>query len=333
MQKRGFLKTFTKYFPLPKTLSFDFVGVDLCKNSVKVMKLVDSKFGKIPSVYKEYLLKNECEIINSDSDFSLKECTELIAIFKNIKKDFKVEYVNVSVPELKTYVYITKLPNNVGDNISETLLYSVEEFVPISPDNVLLDYFVISENYQEIEVVVTVVQKNIVSQYTKILEAANLKPLSFEPETHAISRAIIEKGDENQYIILNLDSCLSSIAVLDNEIIQYTQVLPVATKDFSKEFDEEEARILKENINKVIIYWETSVNNKKTEKIQNIYLIGEYAASHELKIYLEKNLPLNVKFANVWQNTFDLDEYIPKIHAIESLKYATATGLALKRIK
>jgi hypothetical protein len=53
MSTDEFLKKFTKFFPVPKSLFFDFVGIDLSKNTVRVMQLQDSKFGKIPKKYKE----------------------------------------------------------------------------------------------------------------------------------------------------------------------------------------------------------------------------------------------------------------------------------------
>lgn len=331
MIKRSFLKTFSKFFPLPKVLSFDFVGVDMCKDSVKVMKLEESKFGKVPVLYKNYELKKECGIFSSE--LNNKNCEELVDVFKKIKKDFKVQYVNVSIPELMTYIYKTKLPSSVGKGIGEAVLSSIEENVPIPPEDVLIDNFVTSVDDQELNVVVTAVSKSVINNYTNIIESVGLKPISFEPETHAITRAIVSKGDKNKYLILNLDSCSSSVAVVDDEIVQYTQVLQVATHDFSKEFSQEEAKILKENINKVIIYWETSISNSGKDEIQNLYLVGDYASSQELKNYLEKNLSIGVKFSNVWNNCFDLDEYIPKLHAKESLSFGTATGLALKRIK
>jgi len=331
MSSNAFLKTFIKYFPLPKALAFDFVGVDIGKNSIKVMKLEDSKFGKIPSKFREYKILETCAIL--DYEEGGKECNEILGVLKSIKKEFDVDYVNVSIPEVKTYIYKTKVPSSVGKNISKTLLFSVEENVPIKPEEVLIDYFVLGVENDEVEVIVTAVQKEIIEKYTQIFESVGLNPISFEPETHAITRGIIKKGDKNQYLLLNLDSNLSSIAVIEDEVVQYTQILPISSKDFSQEFSEEDAKILKENINKVIIYWGTSISQSKKEDLQTLFLVGEFSSSFQLMHYLEKNISLNIKFASVWNNCFNLDEYIPKLHSRDSLKYAIAIGLALKRIK
>ena len=253
----------------------------------------------------------------------MDNCDELISVLKTIKKDFNVNYVNFSIPEVSTYIYRTTLSKSVGYDISNALQF------PIEPSDTLLDYFVTNIKENEIDVIVTVVSKSIIEKFTEIIESAELKPLSFEPETHAIVRGIIKKENKNQYVLLNLDKCLSSVAVVENGVVQYTQTVNISN-NFSEKFNEEEAKILKENINKIIIYWSTSLEQADKNEIKNMFLVGENSFSQELLNYLEKNVSLNVKFANVWINCFDLNDYIPNICAKDSVKYATSIGLALK---
>jgi Tfp pilus assembly PilM family ATPase len=333
MSTSAFLNTFTKFFPVPKVLSFDFVGIDLCKDSIKVMRLKDSKFGKVPKMYKEYELDGTCGLMELEPQY--KNCEQVLETLKLIKKEFNVNYVNVSIPEIRTYVYKTKIPSGVGDKISETILFSLEENVPIKPDEVLLDFFVIDVDEDSVEAVVTAVSKDIIDMYTKLFEDAGLEPISFEPETHAITRGIISKGDSSQYVLLNLDSCMSSIVIIENEVVQYTQTVSTTSRDFSEGFNEEEAKSLKEQINKIIIYWETTLSDsfKKGDKLKTLYLVGDLLQTNELVNYLEKNMNINIKIANVWTNCFSLDDFIPSLSAKDSLKYSTAVGLSLKRIK
>lgn len=327
---KNFPKNILKIFPVPKSLAFDFVGIDVCQNSVRVMKLKKTKIGKIPVKYHEYPLKQGCNPMRDLSNFENHE--ELVGILKTIKRDFNVEYVNVSIQETNTYVYKTTLPVNIGYNILSTLEFSVEENVPISPKDTLLDYFVLDVKDDVISVIVTVVSKSIIEKFTEIIESAGLKPVSFEPETHAIARGIFKSGHSDQCLILNLDKCVSSVAIVENGIVQYTQTIPV-TNDFSEKFDEEDAQILKESLKKIIIYWSTSIDQADKDEITNMFLVGENARSHDLLNFLEKNVSLNVKFANVWTNCFDLNQFIPAIHAKDALRYASTIGLALKRIK
>lgn len=330
MQRQGFLKTFTKLFPVPKDMNFDFVGIDFCKNSVKVMKIKNTKLGRVPEKYAEYQFEQECTIWDDDGPSEIPE--EKLNYLKKIKKDFGVNYVVVSIPEVKTFIYKTELPKNVGSKIQDTLLFGVEENVPIDHEDVLIDFFVSEIRGDQIEVIVTAVSKTLAENLSKIFESVGLQVLGFEPETHAVSRAVISEGDSNHYMLLNLDACVSSMAVVCNGLVQHTQILPISNNDFSKEFDLNTAQALLENINKIIIFWETQAQNEGN-KIKTIFLFGEYCFSDDLLNFLERKLPINVKFANVWRNAFSFNDYFPKIHMRESLKYAACVGLSLKKIQ
>lgn len=65
--------------------------------------------------------------------------------------------------------------------------------------------------------------------------------------------------------------------------------------------------------------------------IKEIILCGGDANLKGFPEYLNKNLKIPVRRANVWENVFSLKNHIPdKIEYNESLRYATAIGLALK---
>lgn len=331
MSSTGFLNKFTKIVPVPSSLMPGFVGIDLCEDSVRAIRMKKSNVGMVPVKFKEYKMKERCGLFSPQ--VTLEECDEVFEVLKRIKKDFKVNYVNVSIPESKTYIYKTKIPSSAYSNIAETLLFSLSEHVPIEPQEVVIDYFIIDDDGAELDLIVSVIPKIVIETYTEIFEKAGLHPIAFEPETHAISRGIIGQYDKTPYVILNLDNNGSSIAIVENGLVQYTQTLPIMSVDKDGLFSEESLKTLKENINRVIIYWFTSEKHSEEDRIQNMLLVGEKGSSTRLVNFLEKNMSLNVNFANVWKNSFDLNDYIPSLHAKDSLHFATATGLALKKLK
>lgn len=72
------------------------------------------------------------------------------------------------------------------------------------------------------------------------------------------------------------------------------------------------------------------VHDKKGLNIKEIILCGGDANLIGLTEYLNSTLKIPVKTANVWLNVFSFEKYIPEIEFNESLKFATAIGLALK---
>lgn len=88
---------------------------------------------------------------------------------------------------------------------------------------------------------------------------------------------------------------------------------------------------------KYIEYFKTHFTHiheqNKNSNIKEIILCGGDVNLDGFADYLNKNLKIPVKLGNIWENIFFLDDYIPEINFKESLKYATATGLALKSVE
>lgn len=91
---------------------------------------------------------------------------------------------------------------------------------------------------------------------------------------------------------------------------------------------------IEQEIKKYIEYWKTHYahmhKNGYNSDISEIILCGGDANFIGLTEYLSKNLNIPSRLANVWENIFDFENYIPEIEFNESLKYATAAGLALR---
>ena len=90
---------------------------------------------------------------------------------------------------------------------------------------------------------------------------------------------------------------------------------------------------LKDELNKLSVYWSTHKDQagEQERKITKIVLCGRDAGLSGFADYLSLSLQSRVEVANVWQNAFSLDEYIPPLPFDESLDYAAAVGLALPK--
>ena len=190
------IATFNKVFPIPRVLHLDFVGIDLSADTVRVMQLKDNKFGKVPWRYKEYFLKNRCGLFNPNPVLDAN-CAELETVLKTIKKDFGISYAAISVLETQTYIYKTELPKTAESNMQEAILFDLGEHVPLSPQEAIVDPFVLKRKRGTIDVVVSAIPANVIELYTSLFEKVGIKPVTFEPEMHAISRGIIQEGDNN----------------------------------------------------------------------------------------------------------------------------------------
>jgi len=90
---------------------------------------------------------------------------------------------------------------------------------------------------------------------------------------------------------------------------------------------------LRDEINNMYIYWHTHKyeEGKVGDKIKKIILVGGNANLLGLDEYLSSSLKVRVEKADVWSNVSFPEGYIPPINFYNSLSYASAIGLALKK--
>lgn len=315
-------------------MSLPIFGLDISRSSIKLSKLKKYKVGMIPQFVEEIPVSETCDFFTQTGETS--ECKEVKTGLLRLKKKYKVDFACISIPEEYTYVFRTLVPKDVLHTIEEFILYNLDQYIPLDPQEVIFDYKILEklEEDQKIPVIVTAVPKKIIEQYTEIIESCGISVVACEPETHAVARAVIHKDDMSPYIVINVDHRSTSVSIVEDGFVQYTQTLDVSGEELSKKLLPTTAAILKDSINKVIIYWFTSKDQTHTTaKIENVILAGEALDSSNLINFLESNLSVNAAFGNVWNNCFDLDKYVPKISKQDSLKYATCVGLCLSAIK
>lgn len=337
----NFLKKIDRFFPTPKFLSFDLVSVDITPRYVRIMKLKKTKRGLIPDFYKEVKLKNKNNLsnFNAKQNVDMETFSEIVEVLRKLKNDFNLNFVISSLPETNTYIYRTDLPKESASDLASAIRFNLEENVPLRTDDINFDYFVMQEddrknqNDDDLDVVVSVFPKDIIALYTKIFKEAGLFPVSFQSEAVSLSRAVVRDGDNDAYLLLRFLKDQINVGVVEDGAIQYASIIQADTDKIINNFASEEAEILNEALNKILIFWFTSKKDLiQHKKIETALITGDYALSDGLKEFLERKLKINIDYANVWSNCFSLEDYIPEIKKEDSLRYPVSIGLAIKGV-
>lgn len=321
------------FFLAPEYLSLPFFGLCITQSSIKLTHLKRKSFGYIPSVIENIEINETCDFFTDHN--SVEECEKLTQNLKDLKKKYNIQFVQLSIPEEDAYVFRTSIPTSTLDLVEEFIQNNIDQYIPFVAADVYFDYKILkSHSLETTPIVVTAIPRVIVQKYTNLLNSCGITTLGCEPETHAIARCVIDKGDLDPYLIINIGASSSSISVVEEGLVQYTQALTLKTPDVINGMSAEVANSFKDSINKVIIYWFTSKDHQaQNPKIENIILTGENIESSNLINFLESNLAVNVSYANVWKNCFDVHDYVPEISKEDSLKYAACIGLAMFKIK
>lgn len=179
-------------------LSLKLVQLDKVRDKIKIQAL--SKLNLAKGIIENGEIKNQVELI------------------KAIKKIMSAprygrvssEEIIACLPESKTFIKlieVAKSPNGLADIIGS----EIEKHVPMAINEIYYDWQVIEELPDKYFVLIGAAPKNIVNQYTAMLDEAKLFPVALEIEPMAICRCLLKEEAPNfQPIALGLKTKMAT---------------------------------------------------------------------------------------------------------------------------
>jgi len=352
---------FFDFFPPPNFLAMSAAGLDISDQSVRFTELSRSRDQLVVKKHGEKKIPTG---VVSSGEIQKPE------ILKNALRDLQLEhslrFVRVSLPEEYGYLIKLELPSMKSSEIRGSLELQLEEHIPISPANAVFDYEIIAcgdeKGRDVLRVGLAVMPRRIVKQYIELFSETGLVPVSFELEAHALARVTIPHGDCKTFMVVDIGATRTGIFIVSEGIVRYTATISVGGNtltdavskafglDFKKGREQKEkyglrrgqkennmfsilapaVGALRDEINRRYSYWHTLSEVKEKTKIEKIFLCGGEANVPGLLEYLDSSLAANVELVNPWLNISSVEEFVPKIHYDESLRYAVALGLSLR---
>lgn len=358
------LNVLSRLFPPPTYISLPSVGVDISDTSMKYVSFEPS------------LRPNKERVLDLWGDIDIpeevlhrgeiKDAKVLTEVLKEFKNKTKAEYIRVSLPEERAYIFETEVKKNVPlKEIQSLLEFRLEENVPIAVRDAIFDYEMVSgdEKSATAKVVVAAYQRDIVMNYYEACRAAGLTPLSFEVEAQAMARAVIPSDYHDTVMLIDFGKTRTGVGIYSECSLLYTSTIDIGggqlsqvlrktlgdlaeseltkiknTSGLIKTVDNTDIyeslistiSVIKDEIASRMQYWHLQDNNKGGRRIKKIILCGGSVNLNGLPEYLTESLGVPCERANVWTNAFPTSEVVPPITKRYSYGYATAIGLALK---
>jgi len=172
------------------------IGLDISDLSIKLVQL-DKRRDKIKIQALSKLNLPQGIIVNGE----IKNKPELIKTIKKIIADpqygkISSEEVVACLPESKTFIKlieIQKSPNPLADIIGS----EIEKHVPMELSEIYYDWQIAEELADKYFVLIGAAPKNIVNQYTDLLDEAKLSPIALEIEPISICRSLLKEETSN----------------------------------------------------------------------------------------------------------------------------------------
>ncbi|MDP3725692.1 MAG: pilus assembly protein PilM [bacterium] len=339
------------------------VGIDVSDRSIRFAEL---KHGKGAFVLGKFGEKFIPPGIVTGGEIRKQE--EMRKILTDLKKELDFLYVRVSFPEQLGYSLKIRIPKVARKDIYESLELQLEEHVPLSPQEAVFDYEIVTCGTKAedslYEIGLSVMPQKVIQSYVSMFEHTGLIPLSFEFEAHAIARSLVREDDCGTFLLLDIGATRTGLAIISRGVITFTSTINIGgysltesvAKALNVSFKEAErlkeerglldgkedllyqvllARlsVLRDEILKHYIYARTHENIiEKGSAVERIIICGGEANVPGLPNYLATTLETDIEIANPWVNINSLNEYVPEIPSNHALRYATALGLALNTL-
>lgn len=342
-------------------LNKNIFGLDISDRAIRLIKV--GKKGKKITLNSFNELEIPDGIIVNGEIIQEDKLADLIKKLVSSTKGRKINIKNVIsvLPETKTFIKVIDIPINRDKkefNIEDLVKKEIVNHIPLNPDEIYLDWQIVSEDSDNIKILIGAAPQNIVNSYSLALEKGGLIPYVLEIEAVAIVRGLIEEEDNKTKIIIDFGAARTGLILYDNKTIKFTVSLPISGNKITETIAQtlkleykkaEEAKIvcgldpnkcegallkillnnidsLIRQIKKIITYYQS--NFPDHNDISEIIICGGGANFGEIDQLLSEKLKIPVKIGNPFANITQTKKIsIPKE---KILSYTTAIGLALR---
>lgn len=352
---------FYKFFPVPKYLEMPAVGMDISEVSLRFVELVPKGDGFILGKYGERPIPQGA-IATGD----IKKMDVFEDVLRKARKDFSIGFVRASLSEAHAYLADFETPRVPKRDLRNSIELQMEEHVPLPANDIFFDYINLEKEKKKqaenFHIIVSAVPKTPVLQYIEAFAAAGITLLSVEVDADALVRAILSPKDVGTIMIIEMGRVKTGIYIVVDRVVRFVSELDIGAKTVASMLEKnlnisaEEANEMiknaygdeapqrevseilsvfysrmKEEVERHYIYWNThhDLDLSRPEKIERIVLAGSQSSLAGMAEFLSSAFQEPVSHANPWANVSPFQDYIPEINRNDSLRYATAIGLAL----
>lgn len=128
--------------------------------------------------------------------------------------------VACTVPMSHSFSRPLKLPVMEDADLEQAVHLEAEQYIPVSPENLYIDYDIVRRDDKNIEILVVATPKNIIDSYMKFLESMGLEPIALEPTLNATARifGMADPTHTQATVLIDFGAEAIDIAVYDGTL-------------------------------------------------------------------------------------------------------------------
>ncbi|EKE07410.1 MAG: hypothetical protein ACD_18C00095G0005 [uncultured bacterium] len=278
-------------------------------------------------------------------------------------KPIKSPWVVINLPETHTFIKLIIINKNIDEIIQDDIEIEAQKYIPFTEKDMhYLDWeaIPIENEPNKTKIIMAAAPKAITESYVSLIEKAGLNLVAIDIESLSIARAMVtaDKQYQNEArALLDIGGTRSNIIIYDNDTVQFSATLPFSGELLTTALEQklgishekaeqekykyglkyqdqtkiwtalmEQTKQFISQIQKDIYFYYSHF--PKTNTITHITMCGGSSILQGLDQVLTNELKIECKPGRVWKN-LNSNKAI-KVPYEESIKYATAIGLALR---
>jgi type IV pilus assembly protein PilM len=332
-------------------------GLDVGHGSLKVMQISHS--GKKPHVvgfgHTSFDPRAVKEGVIVDPETVAKAALDMFR--HHLIGDITTKRVAIAVPASRSFTRGISLPKLSDKELNAAIHMEAEEYIPVSIDDLYLDYTKVRETADKDEMFAVAVPKKIIDSYLILTRMLGLETVLIEPSIAAGGRLFgRDKQSDVPTVVIDFGSQTADISVLDGEIIvtgtvagggdifsdliakklnishqeahiiktKYGMAYSKKQKPIVEVLTPTLAQIVKE-IRRMIRYYEERYGNER--KITQLVAMGGGANMPGLTEYFTNELRLATRACDPW--AYVSPNHLQPPNVLERSIYTTVAGLSL----
>ena len=334
----------------------DFFGLDMGTSALRVVALKGSGPVKALDRYGQMPVEGTAALSDAkaDRDKIAQNVRELLKQVGITSKN-----VAVNLPSNRVFTTVSDWNQMPEAELAKTIRFQAESIIPTPLAKSKLDWVVLGPSpadAKKVEVLLSSVANDFIESRLDMLESIGLNVVAFEPDSMALSRAIIPADSTTPQMVLDMGNVTTDLAVTMNgaprlmraiptgaqaiirAAVQNLSIEPAQAEQFVFKFglgrDKLEGQVynaiigtvdvLMSEIEKSIKFFQNRYTNAR---IDRIIVTGGASALPEFPLYIANKFGVNVEIGNAWSNVSFPANRQDELMAVSN-HFAVAAGLA-----
>jgi type IV pilus assembly protein PilM len=334
----------------------DFFGLDIGTTALRLVQLRGT--GPVKTLARYGLMPIDAKLAYSDARADQQRLAQIIKDFIS-QSGVSTRNVAVGLPSNRVFTTVVDIDRLAPSELAKTIQYQADALIPTPLAESKIDWALLGDSPKDrtkVEILLSSVSNDFIEKRLDLLESIGLNVIAFEPDSMAMSRAIIPADQMSAQMVLDIGSKATDLVISMAGGARLTRAIPTGTESIVRaaiqnlNIDEKQAEqfvfkfglsqdklegqiynavigtvdVLVGEIEKSIKFFQTRYTDVKLERI---IVTGGASTLPEFPLYIANKFGISVEIGNAWRNVAFPPDKQNELLSVSS-HFAVAAGLA-----